>query len=527
MGNWGSRQALEYHERTKHSYVSVRLGSRRLDWANYPYPFKVYREAPGLELPRSFPRPEAPALGLQLTGQGGGSLGLERVAELLFYSAGITRVKDYPGMRVYFRAASATGALYETEIYAANASLPGLPAGVYHFDPGEFRLDLLREGEHRWAVAEALADKERASAPLTFIFSSMAWRNAWKYEARSYRHWFWDAGTILANMLCICAAEGLGAYVMLGFLDDGLNELLGLDGREEAAIALLTVGPGQGAPPRGPLGRLRASALPLSRASLRYPLVEEAYESSKLVSREELERWARACAQGVREGGPRPGIRAALSLPRVSPPSPPLWQVILRRGSAREFSRRPITLAQLSAILRTMAAPLPCDFLRASRRLAHIYLIANAVLDLAPGAYFYDAEREELCQLRQGEMRELAGYLCLEQALGADAAAVLFLMGDLAEIVEGLGNRGYRACQLEAGIRAGLAYLAAYSLSLGATGLTFYDDDVRECFLPHAEGRECLLVVAVGVPAYRSRPGRIYAGAVKHDRRGPVARALG
>jgi hypothetical protein len=27
-----------------------------------------------------------------------------------------------------------------------------------------------------------------------------AWRNAWKYQARTYRHCFWDAGTLLANL---------------------------------------------------------------------------------------------------------------------------------------------------------------------------------------------------------------------------------------------------------------------------------------------------------------------------------------
>ncbi len=60
------------------------------------------------------------------------------------------------------------------------------------------------------------------------------------------------------------------------------------------------------------------------------------------------------------------------------------------------------------------------------------------------------------------------------------------------------GNRGYRAVQLEAGILGGKLYLAAYAQHLGATGLTFFDDDVTAFFSPHAEGKSAIFLVAVG-----------------------------
>lgn len=47
-------------------------------------------------------------------------------------------------------------------------------------------------------------------------------------------------------------------------------------------------------------------------------------------------------------------------------------------------------------------------------------------------------------------------------------------------------------------------YLAAYALGLGATGLTFFDDEVRAAFATHAS---CLLVTAVGASTYRPTPG--------------------
>ena len=46
--------------------------------------------------------------------------------------------------------------------------------------------------------------------------------------------------------------------------------------------------------------------------------------------------------------------------------------------------------------------------------------------------------------------------------------------------------------------RAGKVYLASYAHRLGATGLTFFDDDVERFFSPDAVGKSCMLVVAVG-----------------------------
>jgi hypothetical protein len=59
--------------------------------------------------------------------------------------------------------------------------------------------------------------------------------------------------------------------------------------------------------------------------------------------------------------------------------------------------------------------------------------------------------------------------------------------------------------QLEAGILGGKLYLGAYAQRLGATSLTFYDDDVIHFFPPHAEGKSAIFLVAVGNSA-KHRP---------------------
>lgn len=79
----------------------------------------------------------------------------------------------------------------------------------------------------------------------------------------------------------------------------------------------------------------------------------------------------------------------------------------------------------------------------------------------------------------------------------------IFFLADLERILERYGNRGYRSVQLEAGTIGGRIYLAAYAQRLGATGLTFFDDDVIKFFSPHATGRSAIFLLAIGKPVKR------------------------
>jgi nitroreductase len=195
-------------------------------------------------------------------------------------------------------------------------------------------------------------------------------------------------------------------------------------------------------------------------------------------------------------------------------PRDPIEQVILRRGSSRRFARTPISLMQLSTMLDRAARGVPADFLDPMEsQLNHLYLIVNVVEGLDSGAYFFHRDRGLLECLKRGDFRSEAGYLGLQQALPADAAADIFFLADLGPTLQRFGNRGYRAVQLEAGVIGGKLYLGAYAQGLGATGLTFFDDDVTRFFSPHAEGKSAIFLVALGKSAARSRAERDEASA--------------
>jgi SagB-type dehydrogenase family enzyme len=176
-----------------------------------------------------------------------------------------------------------------------------------------------------------------------------------------------------------------------------------------------------------------------------------------------------------------------------------LETVILRRGSTRKFSHDAISLEQLSTILKRSTSKIISDFEEES--ISDIYLIANAVDGLEQGAYFYNKEHNSLELLQKGDFRYASGHLGLDQSLPYDASVTIFFMTNLQNILEHFGNRGYRVAQLDASIMGGRMYLASYALHIGATGLTFYDDEVTEFFSPHANNKNAMFMIAIGKKA--------------------------
>ena len=180
--------------------------------------------------------------------------------------------------------------------------------------------------------------------------------------------------------------------------------------------------------------------------------------------------------------------------------------MILRRGSTRRFAHVSLSFDQLSTVLDRSIGGIAADFLNPfGAQLNDLYVIVNAVDGLHPGSYYCNRERRGLELLKEGDFRHQAGYLGLEQELPADASVAIFFLTDLEAVFERFGNRGYRAVQLEAGLIGGKLYLAAYAQHLGASGLTFYDDDVVNFFSPHAEGKNAVFLVALGKNTQRSR----------------------
>jgi SagB-type dehydrogenase family enzyme len=548
--NYDIKYALDYHEATKHSEISIKLSRHSLDWNNKPRPFKIYTKLPSIFLPSDFSEPHIDAITCiktvktinsmtaDATNTTNPQLDIRKLAEILFFSAGITREMKYMYGSYYMRAAPATGALYPIELYIVCQDIPGLNAGVYHFCPGDFTLTELRSGDYKAELATAAGDsKNIMTSPITIVFTSIAWRNAWKYEARSYRHWFWDSGVIAANLTATAASSHLQPFLILGFVDDTVNHLLYLDDKKEATIAMAAIGVDLAKHSAVSQQRKEINSLPLpeilplsKKGEVDYPEIWKMHRASYLSDSEEVKHWINCGTELKKEESVQSEILDSRPLYPAEPSSQSslghsLGEVILLRGSSRKFAKSPISFRQLSTILESSTREVPLDFLVENQgktagttaTTIDIYMIVNEVEGLQRGGYFFNRSTSSIEQLKSKVPRDMSGYLCLGQPLFSDASVVFFLMTDLPAVLRTCGNRGYRASQFEAGILAGKIYLSAYAQQLGASGSTFFDDAVTEFFSPHAKDKSTMIAVGAGVTGYKARPGKVLTARLSKD----------
>jgi hypothetical protein len=363
---------------------------------------------------------------------------------------------------------------------AALARIPSLSAGVVRVVEREDRPTLLlraagsaggrfpyelyvaaRDGVHWYdPVGHALVQigPPPVDGATTLILTGVPWRTGWRYSERGLRHIYWDAGTVLAQTLGL--ADGLAPRLYTTFPDALVTRLVGADGTHEFPLALVTFG--DDLPAVEPSGEAATGEVD-TRKPLEFPLVTLAQHAG---DDEDI----------------------GVPWPQAPPPPSDLDAVILRRGSTRIMDPG----ATISRDVYTACLDLGLRDTQTTE-----FIAVHGVDDVKPGLYRWpDIDTP----LRAGPMRDELFRVCMEQELPHDAAFVVMAATDL----EGIDDRGYREAQLGAGLVNGRLHLAAFSLGIGASGMTFYDSEIAGLLGEPLAG---LIFTCVGVPAYRNKQG--------------------
>jgi hypothetical protein len=416
-----------------------------------PPPVKVYPDdLRTIQLPRDLTDPGVPATavlaGVRPPRQ---PIDAAQLGRVLFLGAGVVRVARRGDRELLFRAAGSAGARFPLEVYASTVGVAGVPDGVHWYDP--VRHALVRLG------------RPAAGGVTTLVVTGVPWRTGWRYGERGFRHLYWDCGTLLAQLSAAAASAGWAPRLRSVFPDRAVCDLVGADGRDEFALALLSFDDGE--PAIGATGKAALGDLP----PIELPLCTTAQRAGDRV--ELGDPWP--------EGAPLTDI----------PDSATLDAVIVRRGSQRIMDRsrtlpRRLLDWPLAAALRGVDTP-------------H-WIVVHGVADTAPGIYRWPDLQSPL---RTVELRDELLRIALDQPQAADAAYVV-----ISTARAGLDDRGYRSAQLAAGLVEGRLHLAAYALGASATGMTFIDSEVP-ALLGEPADLVTLLFTCVGVPAYRSRAG--------------------
>src|SRR5579863_8935316 len=215
----------EYHESTKHSVESLRRAPHVLDWANMPDPFRHYEGVPVLDLPADPPIPETSALEV-LHGAAGSTPagdGPTFLSQLLFYSAAISASKRVPstGDRYALRVNPSSGNLHPTEFHFLTKGLKEWPDGLYHYRPSQHMAEQRAAGGLEMILA-------KRSAPIVFVLTSIAWREAWKYRDRAYRYCLHDMGHAWQALALAARAIGCDSFAIGHFPDDEVAQFVRL-----------------------------------------------------------------------------------------------------------------------------------------------------------------------------------------------------------------------------------------------------------------------------------------------------------
>ena len=424
------------------------------DLDRFPWFFKRYaRSLPRVPLPRDLPPTAAPACTV-LAGTAGVApreLDLPHLSRLLHLSAGVVRTTERPFATWLFRAAGSAGARFPLEVYVAVPEGTMLPAGVLWYDPLDHAL-------------VQVGPPPRGDVP-ALVVTGVPWRTGWRYRERGYRHAYWDAGTMLAQLLAAADSAGVPASLRTRFPDPTVAGLVGADRVHEWPVAVVTLG--DGAPALDATDP--AITGHVDAAPIEFPLVTAAQHAG---DRDALgPPWDRGAPADV-----------------LSPGSDPVETVVLARGSQKRMDP---------------ARGLPGDLLRTSMLAAtrgvdapH-FVAVHDVDGFAPGVYRWP---DLSAPVRAGALRDELYRVCMDQGLARDAAFVVIAATD----VGALDDREYREAQLAAGLVEGRLHLLAYALGASACGMTFIDSEVPALV---DEPLDALLFTCVGVPEYRSAAG--------------------
>ena len=462
-----------------------------LDWADMPDPFRHYEGVPVLDLPADPPVPATPALDIlhdaaASTTPGNGPMLL---SGLLFYSAAISASKRVPstGCRYALRVNPSSGNLHSTEFHFITRGLKAWPDGLYHYRPSAHMAEQRAQGgiDPKWFGS---------SAPITFVLTSIAWREAWKYGERAYRYCLLDMGHAWQALALAARAVGCDSFARGHFQDDAAAAFCCLH-QDEWPMLIVELRGGS-IPMREPDACETVwhggQANQLSRGRTVYPRTDQIHRSTKLTN---------GIRRSMSSAEPAPVGSGEIKLPLPATSSLPFGQAVRRRRSALDFvgGKQSISSAQLSAVLGATAVQFFADF--SGPRFIQLYVYAHRVADLAPGVYRFWPEHGELERIKSGDQRVAAAGLSLGQDLAGNACVAFSMIADLDRAARAHGDRGYRYVQFEAGAIGQRLYLAAEALGLGATGIgAFYDEEVHRYLSLRPEQGRVVYHFAIGYP---------------------------
>ncbi len=497
-----AQEIIRYHEESKHHFDRYARSAGYMDWDNQPNPFRFYEDTPSFGLPLL--KKDPPALHADLYRRNNNpnrEIRLVNIAGFLELSLGLSAWKAAGESRWSLRINPSSGNLHPTEAHLILPRMDGLEGGIYHYN------SLLHALEQRALVSEKVWQhiaSHFGCEGFLIGFSSIFWRESWKYGERAFRYCNHDVGHALAAVSISANLFGWKASYLNGLSDQELDTMLGFDKtrfnplEEEHPDLMCWVQP---CPSRDVPRRLPDAVISaFSKVSIKGQpnrLSKQAVNWKLIYRTANLTRKPATAGQRYQFNEPHRfredtnGMAAA--------------EIIRQRRSATAFdpsgsaSRKQFMAILDKTLPRNDCAPFDVEL---EEPWVHLLIFVHRVEELTPGLYFLIRNHKALEPLRsltrskfawqpvendfplflleKGALRQQAMMVSCHQEIAGHSAFSLGMIAAFKNQVAGTPF-AYRQLFWETGMIGQVLYLAAEAHGFRGTGIgCFFDDAVHE-----------------------------------------------
>lgn len=172
-------------------------------------------------------------------------ISLEELSFLLWATQGIRQRLDAAHA---LRTVPSAGCRHALETYLCVLNIGGLERGIYRYLPLEHALlfEFAEENLSEKIVRAVLGQPYPGEAAVTFIWTAIPYRMEWRYGIAAHKVIALDAGHVCQNLYLACEAIGAGTCAIAAYDQEGVDELLRIDGEDESTIYLASVGKKRG-----------------------------------------------------------------------------------------------------------------------------------------------------------------------------------------------------------------------------------------------------------------------------------------
>jgi SagB-type dehydrogenase family enzyme len=384
------RVGKDYHDATKHSYMSVLLNPNYVNSFTQPSPFKYY--------PKFYRR-----LKINVNNP---------THSFIWLTSAVTFEKVYQDDPYKLRVNPSAGALYPTEVYVQIRGIEGIVDGVYHLEVANNCLTLIYELIDDGLECYILPGKSIKGC--IFLISCVYYRSSWKYKERSGRYCYLDSGHHLGAIAASAYVHNKDIQLIFDFDKLALNEDLGFENKEFITACAIS-------------GEFQEKKVRRFRLKLPFVCGTDYFEANQVIE------------DGYRQTALQPSSQKKLENPHFNFEKQKMRQIIWNRRSIRRFHKISISREDYCHILQEVEQPIPTENFEE----IEIYSVVNRVEGVTPGLY----QGNRL--IKTGTFSDKVGYLCVNQALVKDSAVTLFFVSDYSnyqtamQIAGFLGHRVY------------------------------------------------------------------------------------